>query len=97
MKPLPQKYTMGSDWLAGPVCCDWLNRLVHVQKCHAPHLRMRSGCIVNNGIVNIAYQFEPDWDPENISEEDCAEPVQAWLLQDSSEWYVFLFVVVSYF
>ncbi len=22
MKPLPQKYTMGSDWSAGPVCCD---------------------------------------------------------------------------
>ncbi len=27
MKPLPQKYAMGSDWLAGPVCCDWLNHL----------------------------------------------------------------------
>ncbi len=38
---------------------------------------MRSGCIVNNGIVNIAYEFEPDWDAENISEEDHAEPVQA--------------------
>ncbi len=22
--------SMGSDWLAGSVCCDWLNRLVHV-------------------------------------------------------------------
>ncbi len=27
VKALPQKYTMGSDWLAGPVCCDWLNHL----------------------------------------------------------------------
>ncbi len=58
---------------------------------------MRYGCIVNNGVINIAYQFEPDWDAENISEEDRAEPVQAWLLKDISEWYVFLFVVVSYF
>ncbi len=61
MKPLPQKYAMGSDWLAGPVCCDWLNCL----KC----------------IIYIAYQFEPDWDPENISEEGHAEPVQARLLK----------------
>ncbi len=22
MKPLIQKYAMGSDWLGGPVCCD---------------------------------------------------------------------------
>ncbi len=28
VKPLPQKYAMGSDWLAGPVCCDSLNCLV---------------------------------------------------------------------
>ncbi len=41
---------------------------------------MYSGCIVNNGIVYIAYHFEPDWDTEDISEEDCAEPVQARLL-----------------
>ncbi len=41
---------------------------------------MRSGFIVNNGVVNIAYEFEPDWDAENISEEDQAEPVQARLL-----------------
>ncbi len=41
---------------------------------------MCSGCIVNNDVVYIAYQFEPDWDPENISEEDRAEPVQARLL-----------------
>ncbi len=27
-----------------------------------------------------AYQFEPDWDAEDISEEDRAEPVQARLL-----------------
>ncbi len=27
---LPQKYTMGSDWFAGPVCCNFLNLLVHV-------------------------------------------------------------------
>ncbi len=30
MKPLPQKYAMGWDWLTGPVCCDSLNRWVHV-------------------------------------------------------------------
>ncbi len=77
MKPLPQKYAMGSDWLAGSVCCDSLNRLVHLQKHQAPHLRMCSGCIINNGVVNIAYQFEPEWDAENISEEDRADPVQA--------------------
>ncbi len=44
-----------------------------------PHLSgMCSGCIVNN--VCIAYQFEPKWDAEDISEEDHAEPVQALLL-----------------
>ncbi len=61
---------MGSDWLAGPV---WLAK---------PPLEcgMCSGCIVNNGVVYIAYQFEPDWDAEDISEEDCGEPVQARLL-----------------
>ncbi len=89
MKPLPQKYAMGSDWLAGPVCCDSLNHQC-VSKGHAPRLSgMCSGCIANNDVVNIAYQFEPEWDPENISEEDHAEPVQAQLLQDVSEWYVF--------
>ncbi len=41
---------------------------------------MRSGWIVNSGVVYNAYQFEPDWDPEDISEEDRAEPVQARLL-----------------
>ncbi len=41
---------------------------------------MCSGCIVNNGVIYIAYQFKPDWDPENISEEDRAEPVQARIL-----------------
>ncbi len=41
---------------------------------------MCSGCIVNNGVVYIAYQFEPDWDAEDISEEDRTEPVQARLL-----------------
>ncbi len=49
---------------------------------------MCSGCIVNNGVVYIAYQFEPEWDPENISEEHRVEPVKAWLLM------VCLFVVV---
>ncbi len=91
MKPLRHKYTMGSDWLAGPVCSDLLNRQC-ASKRHAPQLRMRSGCIVNNVVVNIAYQFEPNWDAEGISEEDRAEPVQAWLLM-----VCFLFVVVSYF
>ncbi len=52
---------------------------------------MCSGWIVNSGVVYNAYQFEPDWDPEDISEEDCAEPVQARLLM------VCLVVVVSYF
>ncbi len=52
---------------------------------------MCSGCIVNNGIVYIAYQFEPDWDTEDISEEDRAEPVQAQLLMVGLS---FLFVVV---
>ncbi len=71
MKPRPQKYAMGSDWLAGPVCFDWLNRpLVRIWTSRpAPRLNgMSSSCIVNNGIVYIAYQFEPDWDAEDISE-----------------------------
>ncbi len=42
---------MGSDWLAGPVCCD--SSLVRVQS-PSPQC-----CIVNNDVVNIAYQFEP--------------------------------------
>ncbi len=48
----------------------------------APQLNgMCSGWIVNNGIFfYIAYQFEPDWDAEDISEEDREEPVQALLL-----------------
>ncbi len=80
MKPLPQKYVMGSDWLAGPVCCDWLNRLYCASERPAPRLSsMRSGWIVNNGVVYIAYQFEPKWDAEDINEEDRAEPVQARL------------------
>ncbi len=45
---------------------------------------MCSGCTVNNGVVSIAYQFEPEWYPDNISEET----------QDVSEVYFFLFVVV---
>ncbi len=93
MKPLPQKYTMGSDWLAGPVCCDLLNCLVQSRNV-APLTSAACALVLYcehwcHRIVNIAYQFEPDWDPENISEEDRAEPVQARLLQDVSEWYVF--------
>ncbi len=85
---------MGSDWLAGPVCCDWLNHLkcVFEPERPAPQLSgMCSGCIVNNGVVYIAYQFEPDWDPEDISE-DRAEPVHARLLM-----VCFFVVVGSYF
>ncbi len=86
MKLLLQKYAMGWDswlsvlWLAKP------------SERPAPHLSgMCSGWIVNSGVVYNAYQFEPDWDPEDISEEDRAEPVQARLLM------VCLVVVVSYF
>ncbi len=50
---------------------------------------MCSSCIVNNGVINIAYQFEPEWDFEDISEEDRTESVQAQLLM-----VCFLFVVV---
>ncbi len=58
MKPLPQKYAMG-NWLAGPVCCDWLNHQC-AYKLHTPQLTgMCSSCIVNNGVVYIAYKFEP--------------------------------------
>ncbi len=92
MKLLLQKYAMGWDWLAGSVCCDSLNRLYCTSERPAPLLSgMCSGWIVNSGVVYNAYQFEPDWDPEDISEEDRAEPVQARLLM------VCLFVVVSYF
>ncbi len=48
-------------------------------------------CIVNNGVIYNAYQFEADWDAENISEQDRAESVQARILM------VYLFIVVSYF
>ncbi len=72
MKPIPQKYTVGSDWLAGSVYCDFLN---HLQKRPASHLSsMHSSCNVNNGVFNIAYHFELDCGPENISEVDRAEP-----------------------
>ncbi len=55
MKPLPQKFAMGSDLLAGAVCCDSLNRQC-LSKRHAPHLSgMCSGFIVNNDVVSIAY------------------------------------------
>ncbi len=93
MKLILQKYAMGWDWLAGSVCCDWLNRLYSTSERPAPHLSgMCSGWIVNSGFVYNAYQVEPDWDPEDISEEeDRAEPVQARLLM------VCLVVVVSYF
>ncbi len=88
----PSEYAMGWDWLAGSVCCDSLNRLYCTSERPAPLLSsMCSGWIVNSGVVYNAYQFEPDWDPEDISEEDRAEPVQARLLM------VCLVVVVSYF
>ncbi len=77
----PSEYAMGWDWLAGSVCCDSLNRLYCTSERPAPLLNgMCSGWIVNSGVVYNAYQFEPDWDPEDISEEDRAEPVQARLL-----------------
>ncbi len=92
MKLLLQKYAMGWDWLAGSVCCDSLNRLYCTSERPAPHLSgMCSGWILNSGVVYYAYQFEPDWDPEDISEEDRAEPVQARLLM------ICLVIVVSYF
>ncbi len=63
------------------MCCDSLNRLYCKSEHPAPQLNgMCSGCIVNNGVFYIAYQFEPDWDAEDISEEDREEPVQARLL-----------------
>ncbi len=72
-------------WLAKPPLLHWTSR-------PAPLLSgMCSGWIVNSGVVYNAYLFEPDWDPEDISEEDRAEPVQAQLLM------VCLVVVVSYF
>ncbi len=88
----PSENAMGWDWLAGSVCCDSLNRLYCTSERPAPHLSgMCSGWIVNSGVDYNAYQFEPDWDPEDISEEDRAELVQARLLM------VCLVVVVSYF
>ncbi len=62
----------------------------------APQLSgMCSGSIVNNGVVYIAYQFEPDWDTGVISEDDRAEPVQAWLLM---VWFyrIFIFLVHTF-
>ncbi len=60
--------------------------MLRLSKRPAPQLSGScSVCFVNNGVVSIAYQFEPDGRPENISEEDRAEPVQARLLQHVSE------------
>ncbi len=73
-------------WLVSWPSVLWLAKL---PQRPAPQLSgMCSGCIVNNGVVYIAYQFEPDWEAEDISEE---EPVQAQLLM------VCFIVVVSYF
>ncbi len=67
----PPSETRDGFWLVS--CCDSLNHQC-TSKCHVPHLSgMCSGCIVNNDIINIAYRFEPDWEPKNISEEDRAE------------------------
>ncbi len=71
---------MGSDWLAAPVWWDWLNRLTSLTLAACA-----LGCIVEKAVVNIAYQFEPGWDAEDISEEDRAE------------WLVMVCFVVSYF
>ncbi len=57
-----KNYTMGSDWLAAPVWCDWLNRLTSLTLAACA-----LGCIVEKAVVNIAYQFEPGWDAEDIS------------------------------
>ncbi len=60
MKLLLQKYAMGWDWLAGSVCCDWLNRLYCTSERPAPLLSgMRSGWIGKQCVVYNAYQFEP--------------------------------------
>ncbi len=78
-----------NGWLVSWLSVLWLAK---PSERPAPHLSgMCSGWIVNSGVVYNAYQFEPDWDPEDISEEDRAEPVQARLLM------VCLVVVVSYF
>ncbi len=53
---------------------------------------MCHGSLVKSDVDNIAYQFEPDWYAEDISEEDYTEPVQAWLFM-----VCFIFVVGSYF
>ncbi len=78
MKPLPQKFVMGSDWLADSVYCDSLNRQCRFRNVTpltsaacAPVLYCKQRCL------NIVYQFEPDWDAEDINEEDRAELVQA--------------------
>ncbi len=71
--------------------------MLRLSKRPAPQLSGScSVCFVNNGVVSIAYQFEPDGFPENISEEDRAEPVQARLLQHVSEWHVSMFVVSDF-
>ncbi len=83
----PSENAMGWDWLAGSVCCDSLNHQYASERPASRLSGMCTGWIVNSGVVNV-YLFEPDWDPEDISEEDRAEPV---LLM------VCLVVVVSYF
>ncbi len=85
----PSENAMGCDWLAGSVCCDSVNHQYASERPSPQWHVLR--WIVNSGVVYNAYQFEPDWDPEDISEEDRAEPVQARLLM------VCLVVVVSYF
>ncbi len=42
MKPLPQKYAMGSDWLAGQVCCDLLDS--HLVRVYTPRPPRSAAC-----------------------------------------------------
>ncbi len=69
MKAPPSEIRDGL-WLVSWLSVSWLAK---PSERPAPHLSgMCSGWIVNSGVVYNAYQFEPNWDPEDISEEDRA-------------------------
>ncbi len=75
-----------------PVCCDLLNPLSCASKRHAPQLSgSRSGCIVNNGIVNNTWIWAR-LRPREEERAERAEPCKHTALNG-----MFLLVVVSYF
>ncbi len=68
------KNEMCCDWLAGPVHCDWRTAAgVSLLSCTLPKQQVSQYCHINS-------------DPENIEQEDHAEPLHALILQGILKW-----------